>query len=59
MLLDTDAFRHRFASSSLEDIEEDTSLLSHATYAFLAFPLFSLMKYALSLLSLLGHYALI
>jgi len=59
MLLDTDALRHIFASSSSEKLEEDTSLSSHATYVFLAFTLFSFLKSALSLLSLLGHSALI
>ena len=58
MLLYTDAFKHRFASSSSEELEEDTSLSSHVIYAFLAFPLLSLLKSAFSLLSLLGHLAL-
>jgi len=36
MLLDTNTLRHRFASSSSEELKGDTSLSSHATYAFLA-----------------------
>jgi len=31
MLLDTEALRHRFASSSSEELEDETSLSSHAT----------------------------
>jgi len=58
MLLDTDAFKHMFASSSSEELEEDTSLSSHAIYAFLVFPLLSLLKSAFSFLSLLGHSSL-
>jgi len=58
MLIDTDAFKHWFASSSFEELEEDTSLSSHDIYAFLVFPLLSLLKSAFSLLSLLGHSAL-
>ena len=59
MLLDMDALRHKFASSSPEELEDDSLLSSHATYAFLAFPLFSFLKSAFSLISLLGHSALI
>jgi len=31
MLLDTEALRHKFASSSSEELEDETSLSSHAT----------------------------
>jgi len=58
MLLDTNTFKHMFASSSSEELEEDISLSSHVIYAFLVFPLLSLLKSSFSLLSLLGHSAL-
>jgi len=59
MLLVTDARRKRLASSSSEELEDETSLSSHAIYAFLAFPFFSLLKSPFSLTSLFGHSDLI
>jgi len=58
-LHDADALKHRCASSSSEELEEDISLSSQAMYVFLVFPLLSPLKLAFSLLSLLGHSALI
>jgi len=57
-LLDVEAFKHRLAFASSEELEKDTSLSSQATYDFLILPLLSPLNYVFSLFSLLGQFAL-
>jgi len=52
MILVTDVRRQRLASASSEELEDETSLSSHAVYAFLAFPFFSFLKSSFSLTSM-------